>query len=119
MPVFESVRKVQVFGSSLAVTLPALFVKACEIEKGSVMNVVYGLNGILVASSVSEPERLMKRLSEIIIKLEEMIKDQDLNEDKKISVEINYKIVIIIKSIYSTNVTTEKYWPHIGYIYAD
>ena len=35
MPVFESERKVQAFGSSLAFTLPALFVKANEIKKGS------------------------------------------------------------------------------------
>jgi hypothetical protein len=34
MPVFESSRKVQVFGSSLALTLPAMFVKVNEIEKG-------------------------------------------------------------------------------------
>ena len=81
MPVFESERKVQVFGSSLAVTLPAMFVKACEIEKGSVMNVVYGLNGILVVSLVAEPESLMKRLLEIIVRLEEMIEDQDPKED--------------------------------------
>jgi antitoxin component of MazEF toxin-antitoxin module len=85
VPVFESERKVQVFGSSLAVTLPALFVKACEIEKGSILNVVYGLNGILVASSVAEPESLMKHLLDIVIRLEQKIKDQDskVNEEMR------------------------------------
>jgi len=80
MPVFESVRKVQVFGSSLAMTLPSMFVKACEIEKGCVVNVLYGLEGVLVAYSVEEPEALMERLLEIMGRLEEKINDQ--NEKK-------------------------------------
>jgi len=50
MPVFESSRKVQVFGSSLAMTLPSLFVKANEVEKGSVSQVYYDLDGVLIAS---------------------------------------------------------------------
>ena len=54
MPIFESSRKVQVFGSSLAVTLPAFFVKANEIEKGSIGKVYYGLEGILVVSLVDD-----------------------------------------------------------------
>ncbi len=56
MPVFESSRKVQVFGSSLAMTLPALFVKANEVEKGSVGKVYYGLEGVLVISLVDDPK---------------------------------------------------------------
>ena len=41
MPVFITTRKVQSFGSSLALTLPAMFIKACEIEKGSIINILY------------------------------------------------------------------------------
>ena len=74
MPVFESSRKVQVFGSSLAMTLPALFVKASEVEKGSVLSVLYGLDGVLVASWVETPEALKEHLVEIIDKLDEKIK---------------------------------------------
>ena len=74
MPVFESSRKVQVFGSSLAMTLPALFVKASEVEKGSVLSILYGLDGVLVASWVDEPEDLRERLVEIIEKLDENVK---------------------------------------------
>lgn len=74
MPLFESSRKVQVFGSSLAMTLPALFVKANEVEKGSVLSVLYGLDGVLVASWVDTPEALRERLVEIIDKLDERIK---------------------------------------------
>jgi antitoxin component of MazEF toxin-antitoxin module len=68
MPVFESSRKVQVFGSSLALTLPALFVKANEVEKGSVGKVYYGLNGVLVVSLVDD-STAKEGLAEIINRL--------------------------------------------------
>ena len=68
MPVFESSRKVQVFGSSLALTLPALFVKANEVEKGSVGKVYYGLDGVLVVSFVDDP-KAREGLAEIIDRL--------------------------------------------------
>jgi antitoxin component of MazEF toxin-antitoxin module len=70
MPVFESSRKVQVFGSSLALTLPALFVKACEVEKGSVGKVYYGLDGVLVVSLVDDL-KAREGLTEIIDRLNE------------------------------------------------
>lgn len=70
MPIFESSRKVQVFGSSLAVTLPALFVKANEVEKGSVGKVYYGLEGVLVVSMVEE-SKVMESLMKIMEKLDE------------------------------------------------
>ena len=81
MPVFESSRKVQVFGSSLAMTLPALFVKANEVEKGSVLSVLYGLDGVLVASDVETPEVLRECLVEIIEKLDENIEKNKKNLD--------------------------------------
>jgi antitoxin component of MazEF toxin-antitoxin module len=70
MPVFECFRKVQLFGSSLAMTLPAMFVKANEVEKGAVGKVYYGLDGVLVVSLVDEP-RVMEYLMEIVEKLSE------------------------------------------------
>ncbi|MFX0209487.1 MAG: hypothetical protein ACFFDT_26115 [Candidatus Hodarchaeota archaeon] len=70
MPVFESSRKVQLFGSSLAMTLPALFVKVNEVEKGSVGKVYYGLEGVLVVSLVDDSETL-EGLMKIIEKLDE------------------------------------------------
>ncbi len=76
MPVFESYRKVQAFGSSLAMTLPAMFVKANEVEKGSVLRVYYGLDGVLVASWVDGPEALRERLVEIMEKLDENVKKE-------------------------------------------
>lgn len=71
MPVFESSRKVQVFGSSLAMTLPAFFARANEIEKGSRVNVLYGLDGVLVVFNCEDPERLRGFIVEILDRLEE------------------------------------------------
>jgi antitoxin component of MazEF toxin-antitoxin module len=75
VPVFESSRKVQTFGSSMAVTLPSMFVKANEIEKGHVLDVFYGLDGVLVMSQCEGPEVLKECLNEL---LEKMIRERDL-----------------------------------------
>ncbi|MHA1225630.1 MAG: hypothetical protein ACTSPV_02695 [Candidatus Hodarchaeales archaeon] len=71
MPVFESSRKVQVFGSSLALTLPAMFVKASEIKKGSTISVLYGLDGVLVVTNCEDPKTVKDCLAMILDKLEE------------------------------------------------
>ena len=73
MPVFESSRKVQVFGSSLALTLPAMFVKLNEIEKGSKMNVLYGLDGVLVISNCEDIETIKRCVEKIMEKLKKDI----------------------------------------------
>ena len=75
MRVFESSRKVQVSGSSLAMTLPALFVKANEIEKGSVLNVLYGLDGVLVCTQGGDDETI-DALLRILERLEEKAKEE-------------------------------------------
>ena len=69
MPVFETSRKVQEFGSSLACTLPALFTKACEIEKGNTINVLYELNGVLVISKSSDCRLIIESLNNILNKI--------------------------------------------------
>ena len=83
MPVFESSRKVQVFGSSLAMTLPAFFVNANEVEKGSVINVHYGLEGVLVISRSKDPEVTLKCLKKILDALEDKIKAQNDDEGER------------------------------------
>ena len=83
MPVFESSRKVQVFGSSLAMTLPALFVKANEIEKGSILDVLYGLDGVLVLFNCEDPEVTMKCLTKILDVLEEKVREQNDGEGER------------------------------------
>ena len=86
MPLFESSRKVQVFGSSLAMTLPALFVKANEIEKGSILDVLYGLDGVLVLFNCEDPEKLRGCLVDILTMLEEKVK-LDLVDSTSIEVK--------------------------------
>ena len=83
MPVFESSRKVQVSGSSLALTLPAMFVKACEIEKGSVINVLYGLDGVLVLFQCEDIGSIREYLIEIIEKIEEKVKSNNVRANKE------------------------------------
>jgi len=73
MPVFESSRKVQVMGSSLAMTLPALFVKANEIEKGCEVYVIYCLDGVLVLSRFEDYNDIRDRLMKILDNLDEKI----------------------------------------------
>ena len=80
MPVFESSRKVQVFGSSLAMTLPAFFVKANEIEKGSLVNVLYGLDGVLVLFNCEDPEKLRGCILDILDRLKEKNKLRPVDE---------------------------------------
>ena len=87
MPMFESSRKVQVFGTSLAITLPALFVKIRDIEKGSVMDVFFGLDGVLVVSDLEDPETLKKSLIAIIDNLDEKtVKRRKRVNDHKVRV---------------------------------
>lgn len=83
MPVFESRRKVQVFGSSLAMTLPSFFVKANEVEKGAVMKVLYGLEGVLIVSLEKDPEVVKKCLVSIMDKLEEKMNDSGDGEGER------------------------------------
>ena len=83
MPVFESSRKVQVFGSSLALTLPAFFVNTNQVEKGSLMNVHYGLDGVLVLSQSKDPEVTLKCLTNILDAIEEKIKAKNDAEGDK------------------------------------
>lgn len=80
MPVFESSRKVQLFGSSLALTLPALFVKANEVEKGSMMKVLYGLEGVLVAFQGEDDEALRECLLKLLDKYEEVLEKKNNEE---------------------------------------
>jgi len=85
MPVFESKRKVQVFGSSLAMTLPAMFVKVNEIEKGSKVKVLYSLDGVLIACLKDDTEDIMKSLNNMIQKIEE--KTQKKKQSQKTSTD--------------------------------
>ena len=84
MPVFESSRKVLVSGSSLAMTLPSLFVKASEIEKGAVVNVLYGLDGVLVMSQ-REDRQTIEGLVKILEKIEEKVNSEGMDLEDEAS----------------------------------
>ena len=71
MPVFTSSRKVQQFGSSLATTLPSMFVKANEIEKGVEVFVIYNLEGVLVMCKSVDITDIPKCLNNIVEKLKD------------------------------------------------
>jgi len=76
MPLFKSSRKVQDFGSSSAITLPARFVKVHELEKGSILKVFFCLDGVLVVSCVDDEEVLSERLVKLIERLDEEMKEE-------------------------------------------
>ena len=73
MPVFESKRKVQATGSSLSITLPAFFVKANEVEKGSLLKVFYNLDGVMIVSCGDDSEAMLKHLTSIQSMLNEKV----------------------------------------------
>ncbi len=66
MPVFESKRKVQETGSSLAITLPVLYVRASDVKKGSKLKVVYDFYGVLIVSNDHDPGNMVKLVSGIV-----------------------------------------------------
>ena len=66
MKVFECSRKAQAFGNSLALTLPAMFAKVNEIEKGSRLKILYELNGVMLVSMVDDPEAIKAGLKVIL-----------------------------------------------------
>ena len=70
MKVFECSRKAQAFGSSLALTLPSLFAKVNEVEKGKVLNILYDLNGLMIVSITDDPEAIKAGLKVIMEKLD-------------------------------------------------
>ena len=80
MPLFESKRKAQVFGASIALTLPSMFAKVHEIKKGTKMKVFYGLDGILVVSCVDDKEAVMERLERLLDLLDKSVEEERGNE---------------------------------------
>lgn len=71
MPIINSTRKVQVFGDSLAVTIPSIFVKINQIKKGYKMRVFFDLEGVLIFTDCTSEEELLKCLKIFIKKIEE------------------------------------------------
>lgn len=70
MPLFRTSRKVQLFGSSLALTIPAMYAKINNIQKGDRLSLYYNLDGILVLSNFDNEKELKDYLSAFIKSLE-------------------------------------------------
>ncbi len=76
MPVFEYSRKVQTLGSSLALTIPSLFIKVMEIKKGDALDVIHSLDGVLVVSNSKDVGSLRERLMILLDTLEDRVRDK-------------------------------------------
>jgi molybdopterin biosynthesis enzyme MoaB len=57
-----------------------MFVKASEIEKGSVMGILYSLEGVMVVSLAEDPEAIKQCLKAIMDKLDNKISEQSQND---------------------------------------
>lgn len=66
LKIFKTTRKVQLFGSSLALTIPAMFAKINDIEKGKRLNLFYDLNGTLILANCENEEELTKCLINLL-----------------------------------------------------
>ena len=73
LPLFKTSRKVQSFGSSLALTLPVMFTKINDIEKGKIMKAYYDLNGTLIFSNCQNEEELKQRMINFLKTLDDNI----------------------------------------------
>ncbi len=69
MPIFKSKRKVQSLGDSLAMTLPSLYTKINQINKGENLNIYYFTEDLLIVSNLDE-SKLEDSISEFLKKLE-------------------------------------------------
>ena len=81
MSLFKTSRKVQMFGDSLALTIPSMFVKVCEIEKGNKIRIFYDLEGTLILTKSGSEEELKISLTKFLAKIEKNISTLDM--DKK------------------------------------
>jgi antitoxin component of MazEF toxin-antitoxin module len=81
MSLFKTSRKVQMFGDSLALTIPSMFVKVCEIEKGNKIRIFYDLEGTLILTKSGNEEELKISLTKFLAKIEKNISTLDM--DKK------------------------------------
>jgi antitoxin component of MazEF toxin-antitoxin module len=70
MPLFKTSRKVQMFGTSLAMTIPAMYVKINGIEKGDRLKVFYDLSGVLILRESEDQKELKECLLNFIESLE-------------------------------------------------
>jgi len=83
MKIFTSSRKVQVYGSSFAITLPSFYSKVCYLEKGQVVNVFYDLEGTLILSNSNNLEDLRKHIAIFLNKLDALTLQQSNEKENE------------------------------------
>jgi len=59
----------------IALTIPAMFVKVHELEKGREVNVLYNLDGVLIFCLEDDPEKVVQRIVEILDKMESKLNE--------------------------------------------
>ena len=79
LKLFKTTRKVQLFGSSLALTIPAMFAKINDIEKGKRLNLFYDLNGTLILANCENEEELKKCLINVLESLEKNLSKEEMS----------------------------------------
>ena len=70
VPIFSSKRKVQSLGDSLALTLPSLYTKINEINKGKHLTTYFCTEDIIIISLDDDFEKLKTNLDIFIRELE-------------------------------------------------
>lgn len=72
MTLHYSSRKIQEFGTSLALTIPSLYAKVRSVRKGETVHVIYCLDGVVIVSDLKDLNKLKTTLQEMILSLETM-----------------------------------------------
>ncbi|EMR73157.1 hypothetical protein MCGE09_00508 [Thaumarchaeota archaeon SCGC AB-539-E09] len=68
-------------GTSLVMTIPSMFVKAHKVGRGSVVKVIYGLEGVLILSKSGDDQEILDKLMVLIRGIEEnRLEKKDKNE---------------------------------------
>ena len=73
MAVYYSCRKIQEFGTSLALTIPSLFAKVRSVRKGEKVHVIYCLDGVVIVSDIKDVNKLISTLQNMIISMEKIV----------------------------------------------
>lgn len=83
MKIFTSTRKIQVYGSSYALTLPSFYSKVCYLEKGQVVNVFYDLDGTLILSKSNNLEDLRNDIAIFLNKMDAIGSQQSKEKENE------------------------------------
>lgn len=78
MPLFKSSRKVQAFGSSLALTIPAMYARINEIRKGNKIRIFYDLDGTMIMANCRNEKELKACILKFLQTLDDSLSDEQV-----------------------------------------